>query len=72
MGESSGVVPCSIPCQVTADDEVSLAHQFKFGFSTGCNADRLDTVLPRNSVIEPKERLMWLNSSSFFFLRNLE
>jgi len=51
---------------------VTQTHQFEPGFSVRSDSDRLEAVLSRDFVIEPKESLMRLNASPIFCLGNLK
>lgn len=72
MGENSEDVPCSRPGQASIGFRTIQTHQFESGFSTCRHFDGLETILPRNAVMEPKECLMRLDASSGVFLGNLK
>jgi hypothetical protein len=71
-GKSSEDVPCSRPGQADVEFRTIRTHQFESGFSIGCYSGGLETILSRNFVIEPEERLMRLNPGSSVFLGDLK
>ena len=54
------------------NSEQFQTHKLEFGLSAGRYSNRLETVLSRNVVVKPKERLMRLNTSSSVLLGNLK
>ena len=71
-GESSEDAPYSIQCKASIELRTNRTDQFKSGFPTARNLDRMDTILSRSSVVEPEERLVRLNASFTVLLSNLE
>jgi hypothetical protein len=72
VGENLGDVPYSKRCQADVGSRIFRTHQFEPGFAVGRDSDGLDSLFPRNVVIEPEERLMRLDASSTVVLGNLE
>jgi hypothetical protein len=72
VGRNWGDEPCSKWCQANIESGMNPSHQFEPGFPVARNSDGLETVLSRDVVIEPKECLVRLHTSSAIILSNLE